>query len=105
MYEELYKALAELPKEILEYFILMLMKDNKISFSDIAILHADYLKGLLNLNTEELIKLRSKIIGLWCGTKKELPKNLVNLIQEGKNNGWVNINQEEIDKSKWNKPL
>lgn len=105
MYEKLYKALAELPKDILEYFILMLMKDNKISFGDIAVLHAEHLKELLNLNTEELMKLRSKIIELWCGTKKELPSKLVKLIQEGKDNGWVNITQEKIENSKWNKPL
>lgn len=105
MYDEIYKALVTLPKEVLEYFILMLMKDNKISFSDIAVLHADYIKSLLNLNTEELVKLHSKIIDLWCGTKKDLPNKLVKLMQEGKDNGWANITQEKIENSKWNKPL
>lgn len=45
----------------------------------------------------------NKVIGLWRGTKKELPKSLVALMQEGKDKGWVNITQEQIDKSKWNK--
>lgn len=105
MYDEIYKTLVTLPKEVLEYFILMLMKDGKISFGDLAVIHAQHLKESITLNTEELMKLRTKVIELWCGTKKELPSKLVKLIQEGKDNGWVNITQEKIENSKWNKPL
>ena len=105
MYDEFYKALASLPKEILEYFIFMLMKDGKISFGDLAVIHARHLKELITLNTEELMNLRTKVIDLWCGKKKDLPNKLVSLIQEGKNNGWVNINQEKIDNSKWKNKL
>ena len=47
--------------------------------------------------------LRSKVIDLWCSTKKELPSKLVSLMQEAKDNGWANITQEQIDNSKWNK--
>ena len=53
--------------------------------------------------TEELMKLRGEVISLWCGTKKELPSKLVSLITEGMNKGWVNITQEQIDNSKWNR--
>jgi len=49
------------------------------------------------------MNLRSKVIYLWCGTKKELPSKLVSLMQEAKDNGWANITQEQIDNSKWNK--
>lgn len=49
------------------------------------------------------MKLRTRVIDLWSGTKKDLPKSLTALITEGMNDGWVNITQEQIDKSKWNK--
>lgn len=100
---ELLELLMHQPKEILHWLILELMKENVISFTDIADAHNKYLQMLQKQEMEELIKLRGKVIELWCGTKKELPKSLVNLIQEGKNNGWININQEQIDNSKWNR--
>ena len=103
--DELYNQLSKLPKEYLEFFILNLMKDEKIDFSDIAKVHVEYLESLRKGETEKLINLRFKVIDLWCGTKKELPSKLVALIQEGKDGGWVNISQEQIDNSKWNKPL
>ena len=102
---ELYEQLKKLPKEILELYILDLMKDGKISFADIAKVHVQYLEALKRGETEKLMNLRSKVIDLWCGTKKELPSKLVTLVQEGKDNGWINIDQEKIDNSKWNKPL
>ena len=103
--EELYKQLSQYPKEILEWLILRLMKDEKISFADIAKIHVEYLEALKRGETEKLINLRSKVIDLWCGTKKELPGKLVALVQEGKDNGWINIDQDKIYNSKWNKPL
>ena len=103
--DELYNQLSQLPKEYLEYFILKLMKDDKISFSNIAELHTQYLTMLKKGETLELMDLRSKVIDLWCGTKKELPSKLIALVQEGKDNGWINIDQAKIDNSKWNKPL
>ena len=101
IYDILYKA----PKEYLEILILDLMRAGKISFTDLANLHVEYLESLKKGETEQLMDLRSKVIDLWCGTKKELPSKLVTLVQEGKDNGWINIDQEKIDNSKWNKPL
>ena len=101
IYDILYKA----PKEYLEILILDLMRAGKISFTDLANLHVEYLESLKKGETEQLMDLRSKVIDLWCGTKKELPSKLVTLVQEGMDNGWINIDQEKIDNSKWNKPL
>ena len=79
------------------------MKEDKLSFVEIAELHVKYLEMLKKGGTEKLMNLRTKVIELWCGTKKDLPKSLVALITEGMNEGWVNITQEQIDSSKWNK--
>lgn len=103
MLDHLLDLLKQQPKEILQWVILELMKDNKLSFADIVTTHVKYLEMLRKGETERLMNLRSKVIDLWCGTKKELPSKLVSLIQEGKDNGWVNITQEKIDNSKWNK--
>ena len=101
--EELLEILKHQRKEVLHWLILELMRADTISFTDIAEAHNKYLQMLQKQEMEELMKLRGKVIDLWCGTKKELPKSLVALITEGMNNGWVNITQEQIDKSKWNK--
>ena len=101
--EEIIKVLKSLPKEFLQAIILELMKDNKLSFTDIAETHVKYLEMLRKGQSEKLMHLRSKVIALWCSTKKGLPKSLTALITDGMNEGWVNITQEQIDKSKWNK--
>ena len=99
--EEFYNSLASFPKEVIQWFILRLMQDNKICFTDVANMHVEYLESLRKGETQRLMELRSKIIDLWVGTKKELPSKLVALVQEGKDNGWVNIAQEKINNSKW----
>ena len=101
--EQILEILKGQPKEVLQWLILELMKEGKLSFTDIATTHVEYLEMLKKGETERLINLRSKVIDLWCGTKKDLPKSLVTLITEGMNEGWVNITQEQIDKSKWSK--
>lgn len=101
--EQLLELLKQQPKEVLQWLILELMKDNKLSFTDIAEIHVKYLEMLRKGQSEKLMHLRSEVIALWCGTKKDLPKSLVTLITEGMNEGWVNITQEQIDKSKWSK--
>lgn len=103
MIDQLLDLLKQQPKEILQYLIFELMKDGKLSFTDVATVHVEYLEMLKKGETKELMNLRSKVIDLWCGTKKDLPSKLVSLIQEGKDNGWVNITQEKIDNSKWNR--
>ena len=101
--EQLLEILKKQPKETLQWIVLELMKDNKLSFAEIAELHVKYLEMLKKGETKELMRLRSGVISLWCGTKKDLPKSLVALITEGMNEGWVNITQEQIDNSRWNK--
>lgn len=85
--------------------ILELMKANAISFTEIADAHNKYLQMLQRKEMKELMQLRTKVISLWTGTKKELPKSLMTLMQEAKDNGWANISQEDIDKSKWRNKL
>lgn len=100
---ELLELLKHQPKEVLHWLILELIRADAISFTDIVKAHNEYLQMLQKQEMEELMKLRGKVIDLWVGTKKDLPKSLVALMQEAKDKGWANITQEQIDKSKWNK--
>ena len=101
--EQILELLKEQPKEVLQWIVLELMKEDILSFAEIAELHVKYLEMLKKGESEKLMNLRTKVIDLWCGTKKDMPKSLVALITEGMNEGWVNITQEQIDNSRWNK--
>ena len=101
--KETLETLKQQPKEVLQWIILELMASDKLSFAELAEIHVKHLEQLKKGETKELMKLRSEVISLWCGTKKELPSKLVSLITEGMNKGWVNLTQEQIDNSKWNR--
>lgn len=103
MIDQLLDLLKQQPKEILQWEILELMRDGKLSFTDIAKLHVEYLEQLRKGESKELMTLRGKIVSMWCDTKKNIGNNLVSLMQEAKDNGWANITQEQIDNSKWKK--
>ena len=101
--EQILEILKQQRKEVIQWIVLELMRDGKLSFAEIAELHVQYLEELKKGETEELMKLRGKVISLWCDTKKNIGNNLVELMQEARDKGWANISQEQIDNSKWNK--
>ena len=101
--EQILDLLKQQRKEVIQWIVLELMRDGKLSFAEIAELHVQYLEELKKGETEELMKLRGKVISLWCDTKKNIGNNLVELMQEARDKGWANISQEQIDNSKWNK--
>jgi len=100
---DLLEVLKSLPKEFLEFYIHELMAAGCISFADIATQHVRYLEEIRRHDTEEMLQLRYKISDLWLGNKKDVPEKLVAYMQEFKDRGWINLSQEQIDNSKWNK--
>jgi hypothetical protein len=101
--EQLLELLKQQPKEILQWLIFELMASGNLSFVELAELHVEHLEQLKRGETEELIKLRGRVISIWCDNKKNIGKNLITLMQEAKDKGWANLTQEQIDNSKWNK--
>lgn len=101
--EKLYNQFKSLPKEVILYFILKLMKDNKVSFSDVAVKHSEYIQSLRRRELEDFMNVRADIISMWCGNKKDIDKSLVELMTKFKNEGWANITEDQINSSKWNK--
>ena len=96
--EQLLELLKQQRKEVLQWLILELMKDNKLSFTDIAETHVKYLEMLRKGQSEKLMRLRSEVIKLWCGTKKDRDKALKDIMHDLLNKGRVNTTHEEIDK-------
>lgn len=101
--EQLLKILKGQPKEILQWIVFELMASGNLSFAELAELNVKHLEQLKKGETEELMKLRGRVISIWCDKKRNIGKNLISLMQEAKDKGWANLTQEQIDKSKWNK--
>ncbi len=97
---EIMKALKALPKEYLQVIILELMKDQKISYEDITQAYVEYLDMLRKGQSEAYLELQSKIVTMWCGTKKNRDKNLKDIMHHLLDKGRINTTHEEIDKHK-----
>lgn len=100
---EIVEMLKKEDKETVLLVVYYLMSSGKFSFTDLCKVHERYLNEVIQLNTDELVKLRWDIINMWVGNKKDVGKELVSLIQGFKDKGCMNITQEAIDNSKWNK--
>lgn len=95
---ELLEELKKQPKEVLQYLILLLMKDNKLSYSDITSVYVEYLEHLKKLTDENYWALQGKVMEMWVGNKKDLRENLKNTIRYLKDKGHINITEEQIEK-------
>ena len=98
--EEILKALKTLPKEYLQVIILELMKDQNISYEDITQAYVEYLDMLRKGQSEAYMELQSKVVTMWCGTKKDRDKNLKGIIHYLLDKGRINTTHEAIDKHK-----
>ena len=95
--EEILKLLKTLPKEYLHVIILELMKDQKISYEDITQAYVEYLDMLRKGQSEAYLELQSKIVTMWCGTKKDRDKNLKDIMHYLLDKGRINTTHEMID--------
>ena len=98
--EQILKALKALPKEYLQVIILELMKDQKISYEDITKAYIEYLDMLRKGQSEAYLELQSKVVTMWCGTKKDRDKNLKDIMHYLLDKGHINTTHEDIDKHK-----
>lgn len=96
--EEILKALKALPKEYLHVIILELMKDQTISYEEITQAYVEYLNMLRKGQSEAYLELQSKVVTMWCGTKKDRDKNLKDIMHYLLDKGRINTTHEDIDK-------
>ena len=98
--EEIVKALKTMPKEYLQFIILELMKDQKISYEDITQAYVEYLNMLRKGTSEKFLTLQSKIVSMWSGNVKDRKDALKNVMHWLLDNGSINTTHEAIDKHK-----
>ena len=95
--EEILKALKTLPKEYIQVIILELMKDQTISYEDITKAYVEYLDMLRKGQSEAYMELQSKVVTMWHGKKKDLDKNLKDIMHYLLDKGRINTTHEMID--------
>lgn len=96
--EELIKTLKSIPKEYLLLIILELMKDDKLSFTDIAMVHNDYLKELKEGQRDQYWELFKRATHIAYDWKKNRDKNIKDMMHWLLDQGQLNTTHEEIDK-------
>ena len=94
---EILKLLKTLPKEYLQVIILELMKDQTISYEEITQAYVQYLDMLRKGQSEAYLELQSKVVAMWCGTKKDRDKNLKDIMHHLLDKGRINTTHEYID--------
>lgn len=96
--DNLIEQLKALPRDILKLIIFSLMREDKVSFHELAEMQAQYLEELQRGATEQCQKIVSMIINLHCDKKKNQGQNLKEIMHYLRDKGMVNITHEEIDK-------
>lgn len=69
--DDLIKRLKALPREVLKAIIFSLMREDKVSFHELAEMQSQYLEELQRGATEQCQKIVSMIINLHCDKKKK----------------------------------
>lgn len=96
--DDLIKRLKALPREILKLIIFDLMREDKITFHELAEMQSQYLEELQRGATEQCQKIVSMIIHLHCDRKKNQDKNIKDIMHYLSDKGLVNVTHEQIDK-------
>lgn len=96
--EGLFKTLKSIPKEYLKYIILELMKEDKLSFSEIAEVHNAYLKELKDGQNERYWELFKRATHIAYDYKKNRDNNIKEMLHWLLDQGQLNTTHEEIDK-------
>mgnify|MGYP007056163752 CR=1 FL=1 len=95
--ESLLNELKKLPKEILQFIILELMKSKCISYEDITKAYVEYLDTLRKGQSEAYLELQSKVVTMWAGKKKDRDKALKDIMHYLLDKGRINTTHEKID--------
>lgn len=95
---DLINQLKTLPREVLKLIIFSLMREDKITFHELAEMQAQYLEELQRGATEQCQKIISLIVDMHCDKKKNQDKNLKEIMHYLRDKGMVNVTHEQIDK-------
>lgn len=87
----LYEVLKNTKQVVLQYIIFKLMRDDKISYTELSEIYVEYLKVLKEEVDDKYKELVSKLVHLHCDTKKNQPRNIEEIMQYLADKGVVNI--------------
>ena len=96
--DDLIKRLKALPREILKLIIFDLMREDKITFHELAEMQAQHLQELQRGATEQCQKIVSMIINLHCDKKSNREWNIKEIMHYLSDQGMVNVTNEQIEK-------
>ena len=98
--EELLKAIKALPKEYVKWIIFDLMKDDVITFHEIAEEHAHHMEMLKKAEFKAYTELQARTTELFYCYKKDRDEKIKDIMRYLKDKGRINITDEQID-GKW----
>ena len=98
MIDEYLNMLKKLPKGYILIIIHELMKEDKISFSEIAEVHNNYLKELKEGQRDQYWELFKRATHIAYDWKKNRDKNIKDMMHWLLDQGQLNTTHEEIDK-------
>ena len=96
--DNLIETLRALPREVLKLIIFSLMREDKVSFHELAEMQAQYLEALQRGATEQCQKIIDMIVDMHCDKKKNQAHNLKEIMHYLSDKGMVNSTHEQIDK-------
>lgn len=96
--EKLIKVLKSLPKEFLLVVIHELMKDETLSFTELAEVHNQYLKDLKEKQNDKYYELLKRTTHIAFDFKKNRDKNIKDTLHWLLDKGQINATHEQIDK-------
>lgn len=92
------EVLKQYPKEMVLSIIYQLIMSKTITFADITEIHIKHLEQLERAESEKLMRLRSDIIHVYTDHKKNITKNINDIIRNAYNEGWANLSEKEKEK-------
>ena len=96
--DNLIESLRALPREVLKLIIFSLMREDKVSFHELAEMQAKHLEALQRGATEQCQKIIGMIVNMHCDKKKNQAQNLKEIMHYLSDKGLVNVTHEQIDK-------
>lgn len=96
--DNLIESLRALPREAIKLIIFSLMREDKVSFHELAEMQAQYLEALQRGATKQCQKIIGMFVNMHCDKKKNQEKNLKEIMHYLSDKGMVNVTHEQIDK-------
>lgn len=96
--DKILDMLKSLPKEILTMIVYALMQEGKITFHELAEMHARHLEELRKGQSEHYMKLFGMMTHIYHDKKKNRDKNIKDVMHYLLDCGELNTTHEAIDK-------